>query len=159
MRLRPKRWLGFAISGIAAAVFAAPFTAAFVGLFAAGPFGFPLGFVLGIGAVPEAVKIAALPAALLGAGLWTAGERRHWLRRKSVWAAVGSAAGFATWSLAAVFPLGSISILGSAPGTPAWPFALGFAAGGAAAALSFLGLIRILHSVAWDDDEEAGRET
>jgi len=139
----------FLLCGAIAALAGGFFTGLLLCLFTGGPLALvPTGLILGLFGATFGLKVAILPATLLGALLWWRG-----FSSKLVWAGTGLLGGLLCFAMVALFPEW---LLGDGMGLGAdWPlFAAALPLAGAPAALAFRLLIESL--TAFDDALTAG---
>jgi hypothetical protein len=134
----------FAISGLISAA-AAGFLLTILILGAAGgPIGLVLGLFLGFMGAGPAVKMAGIPAIMLGGTLWTAGATRSWARNLTLWAGTGALTGLACYAAAVFIRLQDIRDAIELARLGPFGLATMFVIAGAGAALMFRGTMRVL---------------
>lgn len=111
---------------------------------AAGPIGILLGLFFGFLGVWPAVKIAGVPAILLGGSLWTVGGGHRWARNRGLWAGVGAATGLACYAVAVSYGIEGLPDLNEISRLSPAGLASMFAIAGAGAALVFRATMRLL---------------
>ena len=132
MGRRLRLGLFFLLCGAIAALTGGFLTGILISFLTGGPLALvPTGLLLGLFGAAYALKVAVLPAALLGGLLWSLG-----VGNKLVWAGTGMLGGMLCYAIVAIFPQWA---LGSGMGLGAeWPlFAAALPLAGTPAALMF----------------------
>lgn len=137
-RARVRLFLLLALSGILTAVAASLFLGMAFALLTEGPMALLGGLRLGVWAIWFGLAVAALPAILFGGLLWLRG-----VRRAIIWAGTGLLGGLVCLGISYVGPGDVDQITQRVLEHYPLAFPAAFAIGGALAALTFLGLMRL----------------